>query len=247
MKRQNIIQKIIIVAAVSIFLATLLFIYANPSKNNKAIYTEEGLNIETLISSAVSVVGLSGIGSGTIIKKTNKHMYILTCYHVIVTNVDMTAEGEKPYTFIRYSKTDVLGRVLTYITYSAEIIKTNKNKDLALLRTDEVDDNLNEVKITSTVPELGNIIYSIGCPLGLERTISRGILSNHLEGFWVSDNTTTFGNSGGGLYNIKGELIGVPSNVYGYSVMQYFVPESGLGLSIDLFTIKNFLFGVMYE
>jgi S1-C subfamily serine protease len=84
------------------------------------------------------------------------------------------------------------------------------------------------------------------------RTVSKGILANKIVGFYLTDSTTTFGNSGGGLYNKKGELIGIPSNVLGYAGgldkegKVTFVPESSLGLSRDLPTIKAFLEGVEY-
>ena len=200
-----------------------------------------------LLNSDVSVSTFFGEGAGTVIAKTENRMYILTCYHVVEDIVKFNEMGLPMGATVGYSKTDELNTVVGMIVYGAKIIKSNKDKDLALLEVRIVDNELEARPIAENEPQKGDTVYSIGSPLGLLRTISKGILSNKEDGFYISDNTTTFGNSGGGLFNIKGELIGVPSNVTGYSAGtdkngdEIFVPESGLGLSRDLSTVRSFL------
>jgi S1-C subfamily serine protease len=202
---------------------------------------------QKIINGSVFVRGIEGLGSGTVIKKTEEAMYILTCHHVVEDVIEFNEKGYELGASIGYSKTDTLNKVAGIMAYGAEIIKYDEEKDLALLKVFFIDDELVEIKIAEEEPQKGDIVYSVGNPLGLLRTISKGILSNKIEGLYISDNTITFGNSGGGLYNNKGELIGVPSQVqiYGYTESMP-VPESSLGQSRDLQTIKDFLKGVEY-
>jgi len=204
------------------------------------------VSISTLLNSNVFVRGIFGGGAGTIIKKTENEMYILTCYHVVEEIIDLQSKGINIPITIGYSEIDRKNIIAGLIIYTAEIIKTNKEKDLALLKTSLVDNKLIAVDIAKEEPQKGDIVYSVGSPLGLLRTISKGILSNKQNGFYFSDNTITFGNSGGGLYNEKGELIGVPAQVFAYGNEEVSIPESSLGKSIDLQTIKGFLEGVDY-
>ena len=220
---------------------------------------ENRIDIQKLLKSDVFVMDLFGEGAGTIIKKTNTNMYILTCAHVVQNIYGINQYGMKMAVTIGYSKTDEKDKIGGLIVYGTEIIAYDEENDLALLKTSIVDDNLEVVNLAETEPEKGDKVYSIGSPLGLYRTISAGIISNKLEGFYFSDQTTTFGNSGGGLYNAKGELIGIPSNVIGYAMAKRlgyekylqneegkFIPETSLGLSISLFRIKEFLRGINY-
>lgn len=206
---------------------------------------EDGrINIEKMLHGSVFVKGLFGLGSGTVVKKTIDNMYILTCYHVVAELIAMKEAGLNISATVGYVKDDRTGTEQGIVVYAADIIKADKDNDLCLLKTYLVDDYVNVIKIASEFPKQGDIVYSVGNPLGVMRTISRGILSNHKEGFYLSDNTTTYGNSGGTLYNAKSELIGIPSNVMGYQAGEgTFVPESGLGMSIDLLRVKTFLEG----
>lgn len=192
---------------------------------------------------------MMGSGSGTVLKKTEDSMYILTCYHVIDANYEAQQRGYKVGVTVGYNIETKEGKPAGMTVYGAEIIKVDVENDLALLKTYFNDESLKVIKLAEEEPIRGDIIYSVGHPLGLPRAISKGILTSKVEGFYVSDNTTTFGNSGGGLFNIKGELIGVPAKVTGYEGGKddlgkpTFVPESGLGLSINLTVIKTFLLG----
>jgi len=202
------------------------------------------VDIDKLLNSDVFVQGIFGQGAGTVIKKTKENMYILTCAHVVNEVWELNKKGLKFGASVGYSKSDKKDIIAGMIAYGAEIIKYDEENDLALLKTSIVDDNLIAVDISNEEPQKGDVVYSVGSPLGLLRTISRGIIANKVEGFYVSDNILTYGNSGGGLYNTKGDLIGVPAQVPTYAIVDgQGIPESGLGYSINLKVIKDFLRG----
>jgi len=196
-------------------------------------------NINQILKSNVVVYGAMGFGAGTIIKKTDNSMYVLTCYHVVEDVIEM--KNPKVFASIGYSINDVRDSAVADILYKVEVVKFDKEKDLALLKTFMVDKDLEAISIAKNEPQKGDIVYSIGTPLGWHRTISKGILANKIEGYYVTDNSITFGNSGGGLYNESGELIGAPVLVYAYGAGTNAVPESGLGWSIGLKMINDFL------
>ena len=200
-----------------------------------------------ILKTDVLVMSLFGSGAGTVIKKTDNEMYVLTCYHVVEEIVNANNQGTKMNAVIGYTLDDTgdSENLKSFVSFSAYVIKYDVETDLALLQINYSDPNLEVAKLAEVEPQQGDVVYSVGSPLGLLRNVSKGILANKLVGFYISDNTTTFGNSGGGLYNKDGELIGVPSNVLGYKVGLEFVPESSLGLSRDLPTIKTFLQGVI--
>jgi len=209
------------------------------SLGEKGEQLREEFDISTIINTDVYVQDIDGAGAGTIIKKTENEMYILTCAHVVEGTYQVNKSGIPMKLTIGYSKTDSSGDIAGLILYGAEILKVDEEEDLALIKTSAVDNELLVAPIAKETPKKGDLVYSVGSPLGMIRTVSKGILSNIQENRYVSDNTTTFGNSGGGLYNGKGELIGVPANVFSYGES----PESSLGLSITLETIKTFLDG----
>jgi serine protease Do len=206
-----------------------------------------------IIRGDVLVMGIFGSGAGTVIKKTENEMYVLTCYHVVDDIIKLNEGGLKVNAIIGYSlgETGDIDNLKSFVSFSAEVVKSDEENDLALLKVNYSDPNLSEIKIAEQEPQKGDTVYSVGSPLGLLRTVSKGILANKIEGFYLTDGTTTFGNSGGGLYNKDCELIGVPSNVMGYASglgkdgKETFVPESSLGLSRNLPTIKAFLEGVI--
>jgi len=187
-----------------------------------------------LLNASVLIVNGFGEGSGTVIKKTDTEMYILTCYHV-VEGTDVVSVG--------YNKTDKTGRIGGMVIFAGEVIKTDIDNDLALVKTFVVDNNLEVVTLAKNEPKRGDTVYTVGNPLGIPRNISKGILSNKIDGFYITDALTTFGNSGGGLFNRDGELIGVPIKVPVYGMTNDYlpVPESSLGHSISLPIIKEFL------
>lgn len=138
-----------------------------------------------------------GAGSGVIITADG---YIVTNHHVI--------EGA----------TKVIVTLTNGNSYDATLIGKDAQTDLALLKIEEVDlkyailGNSNELKV-------GEIAIAIGNPLGnLGGTVTNGIISALSRELTVEGQKMTLlqtnaavnpGNSGGGLFNIYGELVGV--------------------------------------
>ena len=124
------------------------------------------------------------------------------------------------------------------IFYNAELIFVDEKNDIAILRI--VNPNnivFSAVKIgNSDLPRVGQSVYAIGSPLGFEYTISEGIIAALRDNEKVSFNDpTTYalvektfdrviqitaaispGNSGGALFNGKGEVIGITTYSYGF-------------------------------
>lgn len=140
-------------------------------------------------------------GSGVIIKDNG---YILTNYHVI-------AHREE----IRVRLND--GRVR-----AATLIGSDPDTDLAVLKIDLQNlPTLNIADITKL--NVGDIVLAIGDPFAIGQTVTQGIVSatgrkrvseNTYENFIQTDAAINPGNSGGALVNVKGEIVGINSNIY---------------------------------
>ncbi len=166
----------------------------------------------------------SGAGSGVIFDKDG---YIVTNYHVVGKNTD-TISVEL------YDGTVYDG---TYI-YGDEFV------DLAVIKINKT--NCDAAKIgDSAQMALGQMVVAIGNPLGYGLTVTPGIISALQRSVTVENTTMTLmqtsaainsGNSGGGLFNMNGELIGiVNAKVGGTSVeaMGYAIPSTTVVKSLN--------------
>ena len=99
--------------------------------------------------------------------------------------------------------------------FSARIIGTDKNTDLALIKVNAT--GLPAIKVISSDDiKVGEWVLAIGHPLNLRATVTAGIVSakarslgaNGVEAFIQTDAAINQGNSGGALVNANGELIG---------------------------------------
>ena len=105
--------------------------------------------------------------------------------------------------------------------YSARIIGADKTTDLALIKIDAK--NLPAIRIAnSDNVKVGEWVLAIGNPLGLNNTVTAGIISakartlgaNSVESFIQTDAAINAGNSGGALVNTNGELVGINAMLY---------------------------------
>jgi serine protease Do len=152
-----------------------------------------------------------GIGSGVIITSDG---YILTNNHVVK---DAAKKGG-----ITVMMTDK--RV-----FDAHVIGTDPTTDLAVIKIDAT--NLPVAALgNSDDLAVGQVVLAVGNPLGLQSTVTEGIVSSlgrpldifdekvaighyGIANFIQTDAAINPGNSGGGLFNIKGEVIGINSAI----------------------------------
>jgi S1-C subfamily serine protease len=109
--------------------------------------------------------------------------------------------------------------------YPAEVVGTEPNKDLALLKVDAPAAKLHPLKLgDSSKMEVGDPVVAIGNPFDLQRTVTSGIVSALQREIQAPDGVTIDnviqtdaainpGNSGGPLINSSGEVIGINSQI----------------------------------
>ncbi|MCA9024271.1 MAG: trypsin-like peptidase domain-containing protein [Planctomycetaceae bacterium] len=176
----------------------------------------------------VLVQTTSGLGSGFIL---NKRGYCVTNYHVI--------EQETRIAVTIYHKT-TQGDFSKRRIDDVKILALNPFFDLALLQIPEQDDlEFRPVFVAENGEQQeGEEVFAIGNPLGLERSVSEGIVSTSnrtFEGLVYIQTTAQInpGNSGGPLFNRRGEVVGVTN-------MKISGGE-GLGFAIPVTYLKHFL------
>ena len=100
--------------------------------------------------------------------------------------------------------------------FSARVIGADKTTDLALIKID--GKNLPAIQIANSDDvKVGEWVLAVGNPLGLNNTVTAGIISakartlgaNGVESFIQTDAAINQGNSGGALVNTRGELVGI--------------------------------------
>lgn len=171
-----------------------------------------------------------GLGSGFLIHPDG---YIVTNDHVVA--------GERQISVTQFKGT---GAKMTKQNFdNVKIVASGGNLDLALLKIERENPRFSFPFVTlGASPNLkqGERVFAIGSPLGLERSVSEGIVS--LRNRIISDRlhvqTTAEispGNSGGPLFNYRGEVVGVNNMKV---VAQ---GAEGLGFSIPVDSLKTFL------
>ena len=165
----------------------------------------------------------SALGSGFIID--NKGI-VITNNHVIkgAEDIFIRANGDKEY--------------------KAKILGTDPLSDIAVLQI-ITDDKFETVKFgNSDTARIGDWVIAIGNPFGLGGTVTAGIVSARnrnigmarYEDFIQTDASINSGNSGGPLFNMKGEVIGINTAILGQSGsigIGFAIPSNSAKLVID--------------
>jgi len=182
--------------------------------------------VTQLGESVVQVRTPGGLGSGFFL---NEDGYLITNFHVI--------EGETQISIEVYHQKN--GQLERKVYKQVRIVAMNKFQDLALLKVEDKDaPKFAWVPMgDSDALAVGERVFAIGSPLGLERTVTEGIVSTKtrlFQGELYIQTTAQInpGNSGGPLFNMKGEVTGVTNmKVFG----------EGLGFAIPVENVKRFL------
>jgi serine protease Do len=114
------------------------------------------------------------------------------------------------------------------------VVGSDRLTDVAVLKIDAK--NLPTVHFASTPPRVGEWVMAIGSPFGFENSVSAGVVSatgRSLPGdgfvpFIQTDVAVNPGNSGGPLLNLRGEVVGINSQIYsrsgGYQGISFAIP-----------------------
>src|ERR1700722_3926995 len=205
--------------------------YTSEESNRIAVYKRALPSVVNVTSSQLSLDFFYGLvpsesqGSGFILTKDGR---ILTNYHVIANpqQVEVTLSDKRKY--------------------KAQIILQDQAHDLALLQINA--NNLTPAVLSeSRGLQVGQNVYAIGNPFGLNGTMTTGILSSirsvkepqgaTIENALQTDAAINPGNSGGPLLNSRGEVIGMNTLIATGGAEQ----SSGIGFAIPVDTIKAVL------
>ena len=153
-----------------------------------------------------------GVGSG----------FILSTDGLVMTNAHVVDGAE-----------EVLVTLTDKREFKAKIIGTDKRSDVALIKIEAA--GLPAVKVGDVSRlKVGEWVMAIGSPFGLENTVTAGIVSAKQRdtGDYLSliqtDVAINPGNSGGPLINMRGEVVGINSQIYsrsgGYQGISFAIP-----------------------
>lgn len=163
------------------------------------------------------------IGSGVIIDAAKGY---------VITNSHVVAEADA-----------IKVRLNDDREFDAKLIGTDPDTDIAVLQIEA--QNLVALPLANSDELLvGDYVVAIGSPFGLHQTVTSGIISGlsrqtgisegGYEDFIQTDASINPGNSGGALVNLRGELVGVPSNILSRGG-----GNIGIGFAIPTNLVKN--------
>ncbi|WP_293764813.1 DegQ family serine endoprotease [uncultured Aquitalea sp.] len=145
----------------------------------------------------------SSLGSGFIISKDG---YVLTNAHVVARADEITV------------------KLTDKREFKAKVIGSDARTDVALLKIDAND--LPVVRMADVANlKVGEWVLAIGSPFGFDNTVTSGIVSaknrmlpdENFVPFIQTDAAVNPGNSGGPLFNLRGEVVGINSQIYSRS------------------------------
>ena len=150
--------------------------------------------------------------------------FIVSPDGVILTNAHVVADA-----------TEVTVKLTDRREFRAKVIGSDKPSDVAVLKIEA--SGLPTVKLGSSLDEkVGEWVLAIGSPFGFENSVTSGIVSAKArslpDGTYVpfiqTDVAVNPGNSGGPLFNMKGEVIGINSQIFsrsgGYQGLSFAIP-----------------------
>lgn len=209
--------------AVAAAAPSVVNIYADKIVNERAIKMYDNPILQQLLGGTLTTYARreQTLGSGVIVSAQG---YVLTNFHVIshATNIQV----------LLYD-----GRVA-----KATVVGSDEETDLAVLKIHA--SSLPVIHLAEQKPRPGDVVLAIGNPLGLNQTVTMGIVSavgrqlnpSSAEDFIQTDAAINLGNSGGALVNAEGRLVGINTLLIGKAAN-----AEGIGFAIPVNTAKKVL------
>ena len=183
---------------------------------NKILPSIVGIQVEYNVNSLMSMFGnqvststATASGSGIIISEDG---YILTNNHIVSTS------SEESYYEVSEATKITVTLFNDETEYEAEIVGTDEQTDLAVIKIDATDLVKAEFADSDNI-KVGEFAMAVGSPLGMQDSVTAGIISAVNREVSDSDGKTytliqtdaaiNAGNSGGALVNSEGKVIGI--------------------------------------
>ncbi|MCH5290240.1 MAG: Do family serine endopeptidase [Treponema sp.] len=176
-----------------------------------------------------------GLGSGVIVRRNGKTVYVLTNNHVAgdATTIKIKLNDEREF--------------------DAKLVGADERMDIALVSFETDDNSITIAKLgDSSAVQQGDICLALGSPLGYFASVTQGIVSatgrsggkiGSISDFIQTDAAINQGNSGGPLVNIYGEVIGIntwiASQSGGSQGLGFAIPINNIKTAIDQFIEKG--------
>ncbi len=195
---------------------------------------EEKINISIYQKSSPAVVNISStvvamdVFSNVIPEQGSGSGVILTPDGYILTNAHVVKDAQRLEVLLLNGK-----------SYKAKLIGGDVSKDVALIKIDPGATKLPTIQIgNSSQLQVGQMVYAIGNPFGLNSTLTTGVISSLgrtlkapngrlIEGVIQTDAAINPGNSGGPLLDSSGQLIGINTAIFSPSGS-----SAGIGFAI---------------
>ena len=163
--------------------------------------------------------------------------FIISADGIILTNAHVVDDAQK-----------VTVKLTDHREFEASVIGSDAKSDVAVLKIDAK--NLPVIKLGDPrTLQVGEWVVAIGSPFGLENSVTAGIVSakgrslpdDTYVPFIQTDVAVNPGNSGGPLFNLRGEVVGINSQIYsrsgGYQGLSFAIPiDVALNVSRQLQT-----------
>lgn len=198
----------------------------NPGSTVNDFYASLGLDVTPSITSVVQQALKSSVGivctnersissgSGVIYKLSGNTAYIITNFHVIYDSYT----GGHSQNIVVY----LYNNVLEDDMITATVVGASRHNDIAVLKAQSdkfLADTVAAAKVNTTAPVAGQATFAIGCPTEYTFSVTSGIVSVESEFIttkysskvrvYRTDTALNSGNSGGGMFNEYGELMGI--------------------------------------
>jgi serine protease Do len=199
--KKTILLSVIVWMVISVNAQNLADLFENNKRSVVTIYVQETVSAGT--GDPRTFTSDEGLGSGVLIRDN----MVLTASHV-VANADKI--------MVQFYDGESVEATTTRISRIADVALITLNKPPGNQQVAVIGDS-EEVRI-------GDEIFVVGAPLGLPYSLSRGVISGkHAEHnfsndgksmeFFQTDAAINTGNSGGPMFNYKGEVIGIVSSI----------------------------------
>lgn len=220
---------ILIVLSITASAQDVSKLYKKVNPSVVTIMVEEKEVVTDQLTMTKAMVTRAGLGSGVVISASGE---IMTAAHVVEA-----AEN-------------IMVQFLNGDEVPAHVVTSNTDADVALIKLVWIPKDMAVAPIgDSDLVKIGNEVIVIGAPLGLFHSLSVGHISGRMANDEISDNFTNteffqtdasinHGNSGGPMFNMKGEVIGIVSFILSQSG-----GFEGIGFAVTSNVAKHELLG----